>query len=169
MRSAYEREYIDFVTAQLPALKRLAFMLCGDDQRADDLVQESLTKLYVSWENAREARNLEGYVRKVLIHRYIDETRRPWYRVRLFASLPDVRPAVDSGSEDRTVLRTALASLPPGQRAVLVLRFLCDMSVTDVSELLGHSEGTVRSQTSHGLVKLRRLLSESEFTLTSRG
>src|SRR5689334_16113582 len=139
VRSEADEDYVEYVSARLPALKRLAYLLCGDDHRADDLVQESVTKLYVRWSSARKASNLDGYVRAIVIRTHIDNGRRPWSRVRLFGQPPDRGLADGAGPEDRAVLRAALAALPAGQRAVLVLRFLCDLPVSEVSELLGCS------------------------------
>lgn len=164
-RTERDTEFGDFVRARLPALQRTAFRLCGDDHRADDLLQEALTKLYVRWPSVRAADNPDAYVHTVLVRTYIDETRRPWSRVRLTADVPEHAAPPATGTEDRAMLRAALAKLPPGQRAVLVLRFLCDMSVTDVAAVLGHSEGTVRSQTSHGLSKLRKHLGATEYAM----
>jgi RNA polymerase sigma-70 factor (sigma-E family) len=164
-----DEEYVEYVSARLPSLKRLAYQLCGDDHRADDLVQESVTKLYLRWSSARRADNLDRYVRTILVRTHIDETRRPWSRVRLFRAPPDQPVTTTAGTEDRAVLRAALATLPPGQRAVLVLRFLCDVSVEEVAQLLGCSTGTVKSQTAHGLGKLRQTLTRREFAMTTIG
>jgi len=164
-----DEEYVEYVSARLPALKRLAYQLCGDDHRADDLVQESVTKLYMRWSSARKADKLDSYVRAILVRTYIDETRRPWARVRLFGAPPEQQQMTSSVTEDRAVLRAALATLPAGQRAVLVLRFLCDMSIEDVGEILGCSSGTVKSQTAHGLAKLRQTLTKREFALSMKG
>ena len=156
-------EYVAYVSARLPALKRLAFLLCGDEHRADDLVQESVTKLYLSWRSARDADNLDRYVRAIVVRTHIDETRRPWFRVRLFGTMPEQHVSESRDIESATALRTALSGLPAGQRAVLVLRFLCDVSVNEVGEMLGCSPGTVKSQTSHGLAKLRQVLEVRDF------
>ena len=141
-----DEEYVEYVSARLPSLKRLAYQLCGDDHRADDLVQESVTKLYTRWSLARKADNLDRYVRAIVVRTHIDETRRPWSRVRLFGAPPDRQGTTSSATEDRAVLRAALATLPAGQRAVLVLRFICDMSVEEVAQLLGCSPGTLKSR-----------------------
>lgn len=169
VRSEADEDYVEYVNARLPALKRLAFLLCGDDHRADDLVQESVTKLYTRWHSARNASNLDSYVRSIVIRTHIDNGRRPWSRVRLFSQPPDRGCADSSGAEDRTVLRAALAALPAGQRAVLVLRFLCDLPVSEVSELLGCSPGTVKSQTSHGLTNVRQALTRLGYPMTTVG
>lgn len=155
-----EQEYIDFVSARLPALRRVAYNLCGDGHQADDLVQEAVTKLYVRWP-LHGIDNLDGYVRTILVRTFIDEKRRGWWKVRLFGGLPDEAPqTAGSGVEDRTVLRAALAKVPPRQQAVLVLRFLCDLPILEVAEILGCSAGTVKSQTAHGLTAMRRLLGD---------
>jgi RNA polymerase sigma-70 factor (sigma-E family) len=161
MPSPPEQEYVDFVSARLPALRRVAYNLCGDGHQADDLVQEAVTKLYVRWP-LHGIDNLDGYVRTILVRTFIDERRRGWWKVRLFGGLPDEQPqAAGSGAEDRTMLRAALAKVPPRQHAVLVLRFLCDLPILEVAEILGCSAGTVKSQTSHGLTAMRRLLGDT--------
>ncbi|GAA0911189.1 SigE family RNA polymerase sigma factor [Virgisporangium ochraceum] len=154
-----DAEYVEYVRGRLPALRRLAFLLCGHEPRADDLVQQTITTLYVKWPKAQAARNLDGYVRTMLVRTFIDERRLAWARVRLFGAVPEPPPVpLTDDVEDRAVLRDALARLPKKQRAVLVLRFLQDLPVDEVAEILGCSPGTVKSQTSHGLAALRRLL-----------
>ncbi|MEH1123093.1 SigE family RNA polymerase sigma factor [Micromonospora sp. CPCC 206061] len=160
MRDAWEQEYVEYVTARLPALRRLACLLCGDEHRADDIVQDAITKLYVHWDKARAATNVDAYVRMVVVRTFLDEKRLAWSRVRLFATTPDRPNWVDTGADDRTVVRAALSGLPTRQQAVLVLRFLYDLPVAEVSEILGCSEGTVKSQTHHGLVALRQVLGD---------
>ncbi|GAA2622722.1 SigE family RNA polymerase sigma factor [Dactylosporangium fulvum] len=159
-RDQAEQEYVEYVTARLPALRRLAYVLSGDSHRADDLVQQTITTLFVRWSKIRQADHLDRYVRSMLVNTFIDERRLAWAKVRLFAEPPQsVAPEPDS-VEDRSVLRAALARVPRRQRAVLVLRFIYDLPVTEVADMLGVSTGTVKSQTSHGLTALRRLLDE---------
>ncbi len=154
-----DAEYVEYVRGRLAALRRLAFLLCGHEARADDLVQQTITNLYVSWAKARAARNIDAYVRTMLVRSFIDERRLAWARVRLFGAVPEPPPTpMADDVEDRAVLREALAKVPKRQRAVLVLRFLWDLPVDEVAEILGCSPGTVKSQTSHGLATLRRLL-----------
>jgi RNA polymerase sigma-70 factor (sigma-E family) len=160
----HEREYVEYVTARLPALRRMAYFLCGDEHRGDDLVQQTMTALYVHWRRARTAANLDGYVHRMLVRAHLSERRLAWSsRVRLVEAPPeraDLPIDAEADVDDRTVLRAALAKVPPRQRAALVLRFLCDQSVEDVAAILGCSPGTVKSQTSHGLAALRRLLAK---------
>jgi RNA polymerase sigma factor (sigma-70 family) len=87
----------------------------------------------------------------------------------VFSAPPEQQGITSSGTEDRAVLRAALAMLPPGQRAVVVLRFLRDLSIEEVSELLGCSSGTVKSQTAHALAKLRHSLAKRELAMTVKG
>ena len=160
MAASADREYTDFVSPRLPALRRLAHHLCGDAHQADDLVQETVTKLYVRWP-LRGVDNIDGYVRTMLVRTFIDERRRGWWRVRLFGGAArDLPSTAQPGAEEHTVLRSVLAQVPPRQQAVLVLRFLYDLPVTEVAAVLGCSPGTVKSQTAHGLAAMRRLLGD---------
>ncbi|MEU4221325.1 SigE family RNA polymerase sigma factor [Actinoplanes sp. NPDC026623] len=163
MRDGSEEEYVDYVTARIPALRRLAYLLAGDEHRADDLVQQTITTLYVKWRRACTATHLDRYVRTMLVRAYLDERRLAWARVRLVRETPErTAPGQDAGVEDRQVLRAALAQVPRRQQAVLVLRFFYDLPVDEVAATLGCTSGTVKSQTSRGLATLRRLLGERE-------
>jgi RNA polymerase sigma-70 factor (sigma-E family) len=159
-----EQEYVEFTAARLPAMRKLAYLLCGDRHRAEDLVQQTFVKLYTSWRRARAVEHLDSYVRAMVVRAFLNERRRPWAtRVQLTDSVPEQVAGNEPDVESRAVLRAALNRLPPRQRAVLVLRFLCDLPIADVAELLGCSSGTVKSQTSHGLAALRRTLGEPAF------
>ncbi|MFC7534769.1 SigE family RNA polymerase sigma factor [Actinoplanes sp. GCM10030250] len=162
MQDATE-EYVEYVAARIPALRRLAFVLSGDGHRADDLVQQTITTLYLKWRQAKTAGNLDAYVRTMLVRRYIDERRLAWARVRLFRDAPEPAPYEDAGAEDRHVVRAALRRLPRRQQAVLVLRFFYDLPVDEVAAMLGCTGGTVKSHTSRGLATLRRQLGSHEF------
>ncbi|BCJ44115.1 RNA polymerase sigma24 factor [Actinoplanes ianthinogenes] len=162
MRDGAEEEYTEYVAARIPALRRLAYLLAGDEHRADDLVQQTITTLYVKWRRASAAANLDAYVRTMLVRTYVDEKRLAWARVRLFRQSPEPPPVESSGVEDRQLVRAALGRLPRQQQAVLVLRYFYDLSVDDVATTLGCSTGTVKSHTSRGLATLRRLLGEPE-------
>ncbi|WP_106400311.1 SigE family RNA polymerase sigma factor [Actinocorallia populi] len=151
-------EYTAYVSSRLSWLTRVAFLLCQDRTRADDLVQTAITRLYVRWARVSKVENLDGYARTVLVRVYLGEQRTAWWRrVTVTREPPETaRPADDlDQAED---LRAALAGLPPRQRAAVVLRFYCDLSVGETAAVLGCSEGTVKSQTSRALASLRRLL-----------
>lgn len=173
MRSDSEADYTMYVSARLTALHRAAYLLCGGDQdRADDVVQVTITKLYRSWGRASRADNVDAYVHRMLVRTYIDEKRRLWSRVRL---LPRAEDAGVTGADepfgavdDRGVVVAALRMLPPRQRAVLVLRFLLDRPVEEVAEALGCSAGTVKSQSSRGLAVLRAALLDHPKTMGMR-
>ncbi|RKR90150.1 RNA polymerase sigma-70 factor (sigma-E family) [Micromonospora pisi] len=159
MQEELEQEYVEFVTSRLARMQRIAYLLCGDAHRADDLVQQTFTTLYVQWRRVRAVEYPDAYVRTMLVRAFLSERRLVWStRVELTDSVPERVSVDESGIEDRAVLRAALSQVPKRQRAVLVLRFLCDLSVDEVAELLGCSPGTVKSQTSHGLAALRRQL-----------
>jgi RNA polymerase sigma-70 factor (sigma-E family) len=151
--------YLDYVNGRLVALRRMAHMLSGDPHQADDLVQETITKLYARWPRISQADNVDAYVHTMLVRAFLDEKRRGWWRVGLFAVTPD-SPAPSQQVEEQAVLRAALREVPARQQAVLVLRFLCDLPVANVAEILGCTPGTVKSQTSHGLNRLRQILGE---------
>lgn len=153
-----DEEFTRYVTARMPWLRRVAYLLCQDWHRADDLVQAAITRLYVHWRRASAADNVDGYARTVLVRVFLAEQRSGWWqRVRLVERTPDaVAPPADPATD--VDLRAALAALAPRQRAAVVLRFYCDMSVEQTAGVLGCSTGTVKSQTARGLDALRRAL-----------
>src|ERR1700722_2049844 len=150
----------DFVTAALPALLRFGHVLTGSRHEAEDLVQEALAKSMRRWHRDRPDQPL-AYVRKVMVNTHLTRWRRWGSRVQL-GDVPDAA-AEDAGlqrSTDRDALRRALAAPPPGQRAVLVLRYLEDMADDEIADLLGCRPATVRSQAMRGLAALRPLLGD---------
>jgi RNA polymerase sigma-70 factor (sigma-E family) len=150
--------YTEYAEARLPSLRALAAVLCDDWQRADDLVQAALTKLYVHWGRARVADHPDAYARAVLVREFVSERRSAWVRrVRLSDRVAD-SPAVEVDQDAALDLRAAVAALPARQRATLVLRFYCDLNVDQSAEILGCSPGTVKSQTAKALDAVRRTL-----------
>ncbi len=166
VRATDEQQYTEYVTARLPTLRRIAYLLCGDSHRADDIVQNAITRLYIHWTRAKAADNIDAYVRTIVVRTFLNEQRTGWLsRVRLVRETPD-RPVREGPDVETTeVLHAALARVPPRQRAVLVLRFLYDLPVADVAKILGCSAGNVKSQTSHGLAALRKHLGEHNLSL----
>jgi RNA polymerase sigma-70 factor (sigma-E family) len=153
MRAAEEAAFREYVAVRMERLRRTAFLYCRDWHTADDLVSTTLTKLYQHWQRAQQAENPDAYVFGILAHAWLDERRRPWRRERAVPDVPDrALPAPAGGDADLLAL---LASLPPGRRACLILRFYCDLSVEQTAEILGISVGTVKSQTARGLETLR--------------
>jgi RNA polymerase sigma-70 factor (sigma-E family) len=154
-RHVRDREFREFVDARALVMRRTAFLLCGDWHRAEDIVQTALTKLYVAWSRVRKD-SVDAYARKVLVRTAIDEGRRGFFqRERITDDVPE-RPVADHASD--LDLKLALDALPAGQRAVVVLRYWEDLSITETARILGRTEGTVKSQASKGLAALRDLL-----------
>jgi len=164
MKPADEQDYREFVAARIEPLRRTAYLLCRNWHTADDLVSITIGKLYRHWRRVRAADNIDAYARGVLTHAWLDERRRPWRREAPAAILPD-RPDVWPGAQtvgDRLMLLDLLAQLPPRRRAVVVLRFYCDLSVEETADILRISTGTVKSQAARGLQVLRLLATEQQ-------
>lgn len=151
-----DEEFTDYVAAKLGSLRRLAYLLCQDPDRVDDLVQAAITRLYVHWGRASAAEHRDAYVRAILVRVFLKDRQSGWaIRVSLNADVPD-GAAVSDDRDGAIDMRVALGSLPPRQRATLVLRFYCDLTVEQTAAMLGCSPGTVKSQTSKGLGALRK-------------
>jgi RNA polymerase sigma-70 factor (sigma-E family) len=156
-------DYDAFVRTRTPALLRSAYLLTGDQHLAEDLVQSALARTHRSWRRLRATGNAEAYTRKVMYHLQVAWWRRSRVAESLPGAVPDL-PAPGHGFEDRAAvratLRQALLRLTANQRAVLVARYFEDRSEADTAELLGVSVGTVKSQTSRALQRLRTVAPE---------
>jgi RNA polymerase sigma-70 factor (sigma-E family) len=139
-----------FVAARSRALLRTAYLLTRDHDLAEDLLQTSLAKAWFAW------RRIEGepepYVRKILVNTYASWWRRKWNGEQPTEQLPE-RPVADDA--EPSDLWSAMGRLPRRMRAVVVLRYFEDLTEAQTAELLGCSVGTVKSQTSKALAKLR--------------
>jgi RNA polymerase sigma-70 factor (ECF subfamily) len=157
-----EDEFEAFVHARLPGLTRFAYLICGDANGAQDLVQTALTRTMVRWSRIDHAR-AEGYVRTAIVNEQRMAWRRRWRGERPTAVLPE-RPGRDAFErvDALDALQRALARLPVGQRAAVVLRYLDDMNEAQTAEVLQCSVGTIKSQTARGLAKLRALLADDD-------
>ena len=159
-----DEEFSAFVQARRTELVRSACLLtAGDQHLAEDLVQTALAKLYLAWPRVRRTGTQVHYAWRIIANAHIDEVRRPrWRREQVVAVLPDrPDPAAQAAFPDRVdgaSVRAALAALPPGMRAAVVLRHWADFSVEDTATILGCTEGTVKSQTAKGIARLRDLL-----------
>lgn len=161
MKRVDEDEYRQFVAARLEQLRRTAYLLCRDWHTADDLVSITLGKLYRAWRRVREAENVDAYVRAVLTRVWLDECRRPWRRERSTDEVPDFpTPGTEPSVGDRELLLALLGKLPERRRAVLVLRYYCDLSVEETAQILGITTGTVKSQSARALEALRLLAAD---------
>ena len=143
-----------YVAARRGALLRTAYLLTGHHADAEDLVQVALFKAAPQWR--RIADQPEPYVRKILARESVSRWRRRRWREVQTDDLPETQ--VEGPSGDRVVLRQALATLPPRQRAVIVLRYYEDMTEKETAAVLGISVGTVKSQARDALARLRLLL-----------
>lgn len=149
-----------FVRARMPALLRFAHALTGDPHTAADLVQDALERTGVRWAKLRRTDDPEAYVRRAIVN---GRTSR-WRKLRresLMDALPEPRRQVDPVTHDADLWRL-LATLPTRQRAVLVLRYYEDMSEEETARTLGCAPGTVKSQASKALAKLRTALEDDE-------
>ncbi|GAA4962437.1 SigE family RNA polymerase sigma factor [Actinoplanes utahensis] len=160
MKNERDEQFHRFVASRRAALVRTATLLtAGDAHLAEDLVQSTLTKLYVAWPAFQRADNPEGYVRRTLVNALTDERRRWWRRSeRSMAEVPDRAAAPHAEGDLSDGLRVALRDLPPRMRAALVFRYFYDLDVADTADALGCSEGTVKSQTARALDRLRAVL-----------
>ena len=152
-----DREFVEFARTRGPALRRMAYLLCADWHRAEDLVQSTLIKLFEAWPRVRPDGTVDAYVRRILVRTAIDESRRFWSREQPAERLPEL-PTEDKSTDSAMDVRCALAALPPRQRAVVVLRYWEDLPVDEVARLLGCRPGTVKSQAVKALASLRQAL-----------
>ncbi|MFT4109928.1 SigE family RNA polymerase sigma factor [Propionicimonas sp.] len=159
---AMDAEFAAFVRVATPSLSWTAYALCGNRDAAADLLQEALLRTYLAWRRVRDG-DPTAYARRILVNLSIDGWRRP-------APVPVEQPdAADGRDAQRTVddrdhLVRMLATLPPRQRQVIVLRYLDDLAEADVAELLGVSAGSVKSALSRGLSALR-----TQYSLSGEG
>jgi RNA polymerase sigma-70 factor (sigma-E family) len=159
--------FAEFVAARSGALHRAAYLMVGDVGLAQDLVQEALTKTYVAWPRLRDPANAEAYTRKAITTTAITWFRKKsWYGERPAEFVPEGAAAGHADAVAvRSTLMGALAQLPPRQRAVVVLRYYEDLTEAQTAAVLGCAVGTVKSQGSAALGKLRDLMGD-ELDLT---
>lgn len=145
-----------FVVARSPVLLRSAYLLTGDLGKAEDLLQTALAKTWPRWSRVERDGSGEAYVRRVLYTTYATWWRRRWRAEVPAETLPEAAAGdAYAGVAERTELMRALAQLSAGQRAVVVLRYFEDRTEAETAELLGCSVGTVKSQCSRALARLR--------------
>ncbi|MGW4487900.1 RNA polymerase sigma factor [Amycolatopsis sp. NPDC004368] len=154
---ADRKSFTDVARNRAPQWARVAFLMCGDWALAEDIVQVTLLRLYKRWHRL-DPEGIESYARKVMARLAIDAARQPHRRRELLTTPPERSqpgPAVEDGAE----VRAALDALGPKQRAVLALRFYCDLSVAETAAAMRISEGTVKSQCARALATVRARLS----------
>ncbi|MCG5215428.1 SigE family RNA polymerase sigma factor [Streptosporangium sp. KLBMP 9127] len=156
--SGGEHDFGAFVAARGTSLLRMAYLACGDQAEAEDVLQTALERTYRNLHRVRHDDGLEPYVRRVIINTAISRARRrAIIRIVPMHSPPETS-ARTSDADLRHVLMEALRTLPSRQRAVIVLRYWEDLSETQTAEVLGCAVGTVKSQASKATAKLRSVL-----------
>src|SRR5688500_16096631 len=155
-------DFEEFALARTPALYRAAWLLCGEHHRSEDLVQDTLAKVFVRWHSRLRGPidNPAAYAHTTLVRTFLSAQRRRSNHERPAEHLPE-RPFAQSETDLRLTLRDALAELEPLDRAVLVLRYLDDRSVAETAEAIGVSQGAIRNRTMRALERLRRELGTS--------
>ncbi len=150
----------EYAGAAWPALYRYAYLLAGSHPDAEDLAQQTLLKAYRSWSRIQGADSPQAYVRTMLTNTFLSQRRPMGRRLELLTDEPpEPAPAPkERGPEDRMVLWPHVKSLPPRQRAVIVLRYYEDLSEQEIANTLGCSRGTVKSTAHRGLKALRAVL-----------
>jgi RNA polymerase sigma-70 factor (sigma-E family) len=168
MRPADDADFSTFVAASARRLLRGAYLITGDLTEAEDLLQSALERAYRRWPSIRRKDVPEAYVRKIIVTAAVDAERR-----RKFASLPlhehELPGQPDAAIENlpgRAALLSCVRKLPPGQRAVLVLRYFDDLTEAEAARALGCSVGTVKSQNARAMARLRELVRQQDGSTT---
>jgi RNA polymerase sigma-70 factor (sigma-E family) len=160
-----EQGFTEWAAGRQRQLLRSAYLLTGDQHLAEDLVQSALARTHRSWNRLHQSSNAEAYTRRTMYHLQVSWWRRRKVAESMPGDMPEPRGG-DSGPDHahqttlRITLRAALQKLSAKQRAVLVLRFFEDRTEAEAADLLGVTVGTVKSQTSKALAKLRAVAPE---------
>lgn len=157
--SRHDAEFAEFVAARSPQLYRSAYLLTMSPHAAEDLVQTALAKAYAAWWRVRSAQDPVAYVHGVLVKSFLSDRRRPSSGELPVAEPPEGATA-QADPADRVALMAALAELAPVDRAVVVLRYWEDRSVTQTAADLGLTEAAVKNRSLRALKSLRGLLSD---------
>lgn len=160
-RSADASTFEEYAASAWPSLYRYAYLLAGHHADAEDLAQQTLLKAHGSWARVESADSPAAYLRRILTNSYLSQRRPRGRRLELLTDeLPERGNAPDGRLEDRMALWPHVKSLPPRQRAVIVLRYYEDLSEQEIADVLGCSRGNVKSTAHHALKSLRAVLGE---------
>lgn len=160
--SASVPTFDEYAVGAWPSLYRYAYLLAGNHADAEDLAQQTLVKAYHSWSRVEAAVAPTAYLRRILTNTYLAQRRPKRHRLELLTDAPpEPLPAAGSAVEDRMLLWPHVKSLPPRQRAVIVLRYYEDLSEREIAEALGCSPGNVKS-TAHRAIKALRAALETD-------
>lgn len=162
---ADDRAFAEYYTVHGAKIRAMAYLLCGDWHRAEDLTQIVFTKMYRSWRRISRDEVPQAFARRTLFRTYLDERRKPWRRevsVGDFGGTGLNPPVDDPDVVVQLAIRRVVADLPPRQRAVLVLRYWEDQPFEEVARVLGCTVSTARSLATRGVQALRRALESDE-------
>ena len=155
-----DQDFAEFVDARWSSLYRLAYLLAASPTGAEDLLQTTLEKAYMSWGRISAMDYPEAYVRRMMTTTLVSSRRRAWTREHPTHRLPET---TDESAElallDHSLLWPLVCALPERQRAVIVLRYYEDMTEAQIAQTMGCAPGTVKSQSSAAMAALRRALS----------
>ena len=156
-----DADFAAYMAARQPSLLRTAYLLTGDRNSAEDLVQTALAKLYLSWDKVQKRDLIDGYVRTIMVNENNSLWRRAWKRKEISTDEVPEKDAVTDHHDhgEKSALWEFVQTLPRRQRAVIVLRFYEDLSDGETAEILGISVGTVKSQASRALASMRERVS----------
>ena len=162
--AAWENVVTTLVAERGESLTRYAYLICGSQDDAADLVQDALVKTFGRLRNGFTVRSAEAYVRRAILNSYLDGGRRTtrWRKISHLAAVPESVESAAPASEERIDLGGELMKLAPRERACLVLRYYEDLKVADIAQTLSISEGAVKRYLSDGLAKLSTALATNE-------
>jgi RNA polymerase sigma-70 factor (sigma-E family) len=156
-----DEEFAAYMAARQPSLLRTAYLLTGDRHTAEDLVQTAFAKLYLSWDRVQRREVVDGYVRRILVNEHTSLWRRAWKRREVTTGSPPEQHGLDRVDDGESAAVWAFVqTLPPKQRAVIVLRYYEDLSEAEAAQVLGISVGTVKSQASRAIAAMRSRIHE---------
>ncbi|MDQ4054269.1 MAG: SigE family RNA polymerase sigma factor [Actinomycetota bacterium] len=160
---AAQADFESWLVAREPALQRLAALLAGDSHGAQDLLQTTLAKLYLAWDRLDHTESVDAYARRILVNEHRSAWRRPSRRREVVTDLVPEGATVDHDYDgSREAVWAFVQSLPPRQRAVIVLRYYEELTEPETAEVLGISVGTVKSQASRAIAALRVRVPEED-------
>jgi RNA polymerase sigma-70 factor (sigma-E family) len=161
LNASNDSEFAEWMAARQGRLLRTAYLLTGDPHTAQDLVQSTLAKIYLRWDKISDRQHVDAYARAALVNEHRSLWRRPWHRREVVSEQLPEQAGPDASYDGRSsALWAYVQTLPPRQRAVVVLRYYEELTEAETAEVLGISVGTVKSQASRALATMRRGLAD---------
>ena len=147
-------EFTEFASARWMTLVRAAVLLGSSVAEAEDLAQVTLTKCYLSWSRVQRADNIEAYVSRILLNSFRASRRRRWWGEEPTAEIPEAPQPTSRDVETELMVQSALKQLSQGQREVVVLRLLMNLSEQQTADALSVAVGTVKSRLARATAQL---------------